>query len=272
MLQIRKQAVMDSGIGRTVIPSLFPDCKNTESEQILVKCPFHNDATPSLSVNTTAGLFNCFACGEKGNLFDLYMQVKSCDFKTALADLEELAGSGKAPAKEKIFPKVVGIFFYHDAEGVQQYYKKRFSPGFGNRKKSFVFYHDNAKGKETKGRGGDSLPYNLHHIVAMPGEPIFFVEGEAKANLLAKWGLCATSLDSGGQSGKGASWRKEWDSYFTGRDIYILPDNDKTGETYMESLASHLLPVAASVKVLRLPGLPEKGDVVDWVELGGPSK
>jgi putative DNA primase/helicase len=259
----RKQVIIDSGIFREVVPQLFPDAKTTATDQVLVCCPFHHDTTPSLSVNTEAGLHHCFACGEAGNGFDLYSKVKGCDFKTALAELEELAGISRKSTVQQ-FPKVVATFIYHDAEGQPRYWKKRFEPGFDGRKKSFVFYHATGK-TENKGRGGDALPYNLHRLAAIPpDEPIFFLEGEAKADLLTEWGLYATSLDSGGQSGKGASWSKKWDRFFAGREVYILPDFDDTGEVYAKSLAAHLLPVAASVKVLRLPGLPVKGDVIDW--------
>lgn len=261
----RKQAVLDSGIFRELVPQLFQNAKTTTENQALVCCPFHQDTTPSLSVNLAAGVFNCFACGAKGNGFDLYMKVKNCDFKTALAELEKLAGIERKSTVHK-FPQVVATFYYHDAEGNRRYWKKRFEPGFDERKKSFAFYHGNGKA-EAKGRGGDPLPYNLHRLATMPtGEPVFFLEGEAKADVLTEWGLYATSLDSGGQSGKGASWRKEWNRYFKGREVFILPDNDPTGEEYAKSLAGHLLPVAASVKVLRLPGLPVKGDVIDWLK------
>ena len=73
-MENRKQSVLDSGIFRDVIGQLFPEAKTTGRDQLIVHCPFHDDATPSLSVNTAAGLFNCFACGEKGNGFDLYMK------------------------------------------------------------------------------------------------------------------------------------------------------------------------------------------------------
>ncbi len=272
MKKDRKQAVLDSGVFREALGQIFPEARATGADQVLVRCPFHEDATPSLSVNTAAGLFNCFACGAKGNGFDLYMKVKGCEFKTALADLESLAGITPASSSDTVrkFPQVVAIFSYHDAEGNRRYWKKRFEPGFDGRKKSFAFYHADAKGKEAKGRGCDPLPYNLHRLATAPaGEPIFFLEGEAKADALTAWGLFATSLDSGGQSGKGAAWRKEFDRYFAGRVVYILPDNDKTGEEYAASIAAHLLPVAASVKVLRLPELPTKGDILDWIKKEG---
>jgi len=34
------------------------------------KCPFHDDKTPSLSVDREKGLFNCFGCGESGDVFN----------------------------------------------------------------------------------------------------------------------------------------------------------------------------------------------------------
>jgi hypothetical protein len=34
-------------------------------------------------------------------------------------------------------------------------------------------------------------------------------------------------------------------------------------------VATELLPFAASVKVLKLPNLPEKGDLTDWIDAGG---
>lgn len=267
----RKQAVIDAGIFPRVIGQLFPDAKQSEKEQVLVHCPFHQDSTPSLSINTVAGLFNCFACGAVGNGFDLYMKIKSVDFKTALADLEALAGISPElgrPSAVKQLSRVVATFVYHDAEGNRCYWKKRYEPGFEpGRKKSFAFFHDD-QGREKKGRGGDPLLYNLHRLVAAPrDEPFFFLEGEAKADALTAWGLYGTSLDSGGQSGKGSAWREGFKEYFQGREVVILPDNDETGEVYASSIAARVLPVAKSVKILRLPNLPPKGDILDWIAM-----
>lgn len=37
-----------------------------KSKQVIVKCCFHNDKTPSLSINLVDGYFHCFGCGAKG--------------------------------------------------------------------------------------------------------------------------------------------------------------------------------------------------------------
>ena len=48
-------------------------------------------------------------------------------------------------------------------------------------------------------------------------------------------------------------------------DITILPDNDDPGRQHAQKVAQHLQGVAAEVRVLDLRGLPEKGDVSDWI-------
>lgn len=268
----RKQAIVDAGVFKSVLGDLFKGIKETEDDQALVKCCFHEDKNPSLSINQVSGLYNCFACGAAGNFFDLYMKVKSVDFKTALIALEKIAGIENRPGRSsevKIFPKVVATYYYHDEHGKRLYWKKRYEPGFGNsgRKKSFAFYHE-LDGREKKGRGGDPVLYNLHRLVkAKKDEPFFVLEGEAKADVLIGWDLMATTLDSGGQSGKGSSWRKGFEKYFKHREVYIIPDRDKTGETYASSIADQLLAVAKSVKILRLPDLPVKGDIIDWIKI-----
>lgn len=39
--------------------------------QVKIRCPFHRDQNPSLSLNIHLGVFNCFACGEKGKFSKL---------------------------------------------------------------------------------------------------------------------------------------------------------------------------------------------------------
>lgn len=102
----------------------------------------------------------------------------------------------------------------------------------------------------------------------MTAPVIYFLEGEAKADLLASWGLVATCLDTGAES----KWKAAYTPYFKGRHIVIVPDNDQAGEVYLSTVAKGLYEAAASVKVLRLPGLPEKGDVLDWIETPGNDK
>jgi uncharacterized membrane protein len=65
------------------------------------------------------------------------------------------------------------------------------------------------------------------------------------------------------------SGSRKYNRYFRGRNVVILPDNDRTGLNHAEEIATSVVGVAASVRVLKLPGLPEKGDVSDWLDAGG---
>jgi DNA primase len=65
----------------------------------------------------------------------------------------------------------------------------------------------------------------------------------------------------------------KWDNAYAealrGRHVILLPDNDKAGEDHVKNVAAGLKGIAASVKIVRLPDLSEKGDVSDWLEAGG---
>jgi DNA primase len=58
-------------------------------------CPFHDDKNPSLSVDRRKGLYNCFGCGESGDVFDLVQRIKGIPFTEALAFLKDYSGNGK---------------------------------------------------------------------------------------------------------------------------------------------------------------------------------
>jgi DNA primase len=70
------------------------------------RCPWHEDSTPSLSVDQEKGLYNCFGCGESGDAFDLVMKEKGLDFPSAVkflkgADFSQLKS---VPTPPKIVP------------------------------------------------------------------------------------------------------------------------------------------------------------------------
>jgi len=55
-----------------------------------------------------------------------------------------------------------------------------------------------------------------------------------------------------------------------GRDVCIIPDNDQPGEKHAQQLVKLATDAGAmSVRIIHLPDLPEKGDVVEWLATGG---
>ncbi len=55
-------------------------------------CPFHNEKTPSFTVNEERGLFHCFGCGVGGTVFTFVMKIEREDFPEAVANLARRAG------------------------------------------------------------------------------------------------------------------------------------------------------------------------------------
>jgi len=106
------------------------------------------------------------------------------------------------------------------------------------------------------------VPYYLPNV--LNADTVYLPEGEKDVHTLEHWGLVA-SCNPGG-AGK---WRPEYSGYFAGKHILILPDNDEPGQQHAAAVAEALLNVAASVRILELPGLPSKGDVTDWRDAGG---
>ena len=54
-------------------------------------CPFHNEKTPSFSVDTETQLFYCFGCHKGGTVIQFVMEMERLDFSEAVKLLAERA-------------------------------------------------------------------------------------------------------------------------------------------------------------------------------------
>ena len=74
------------------------------------RCPFHDEKTPSFSVNPEKQFYYCFGCGAGGNALGFLMDYENLDFPQAVDNLagsvgleaprEPRRGGGDAPARE----------------------------------------------------------------------------------------------------------------------------------------------------------------------------
>ncbi len=55
-------------------------------------CPFHNEKTPSFTVNDDKGFYHCFGCGAHGNVIDFVMHTEGLAFPEAVERLVGEAG------------------------------------------------------------------------------------------------------------------------------------------------------------------------------------
>lgn len=106
------------------------------------------------------------------------------------------------------------------------------------------------------------IPYNLPDVLdAISREQtIFIVEGEKDVETLRNLGCVATCNPMG--AGK---FDDNMLPYFVGADVVNLLDNDEPGFDHSKLVYEKLQPVALRIRSLELPGLPQKGDVTDWI-------
>lgn len=73
-----------------VIGSYFPLKRAGATWKAL--CPFHQERSPSFTVNPSRQIFKCFGCGAGGSVFRFVMDYEHVDFGTAVRKLADRAG------------------------------------------------------------------------------------------------------------------------------------------------------------------------------------
>jgi hypothetical protein len=188
-----------------------------------------------------------------------YCQV--CQQGTTLAGLAEHLGL--APERTNGLEQPQTTYDYRDAHGVLAYQVVRY---YKNGHKRFFQRHPDGQGGWINGMQGiDRVLYRLPEVITAieTKQRIFIVEGEKDVEALRIRGLVATTNVGG--AGK---WQPPYSQALIGADVVILPDNDTPGETHAQQVRQSLQSVAARARIVRLPDLPEKGDVSDWLAAG----
>ena len=93
-------------------------------------CPFHNEKTPSFSVNEDKGFYHCFGCGEHGDIISFTMKSENVGFVDAIKELAEMAGL-KLPEFKPRDPAVVQreeSYFDITERAAAEYQKQLFAP------------------------------------------------------------------------------------------------------------------------------------------------
>jgi DNA primase len=59
---------------------------------VMAVCPFHNEKTPSLSIDPARGLYHCFGCGKGGDVVRWIQDTQNLDFNDAIEVLARRVG------------------------------------------------------------------------------------------------------------------------------------------------------------------------------------
>lgn len=211
----------------------------------------HEDSEPSLRVNEKC--YYCDPCGKGGGIYKYLKEKHGLTGKAADKWLSDNFPSSADTKKAKLV--IIDTDDYTDADGKLLFQTVRYEPkGFSQRR-------PNGKGGWIGNLTGVELvPFNLPDVVK--ADTVFWVEGGKAAKSINALGLTATCTPMGGGNYHKGKYRQ----HFEGKHLVLLPDNDGPGRKYVMAVATDTLPVAASVKVLELEGLPHKGDVYDWIQ------
>lgn len=163
--------------------------------------------------------------------------------------------------------RTTGTYEYDNGDG-EILYRTRRIERTGDKKRFIAERLEN--GKWESGLGDvDRLPYRFTELCKAAEyaresggiePPIYFVEGERKADKLAEWGLLATAVAFGCKG-----WREEYGDCFASSTVIILPDNDEPGRAFADTVKAGIESYGGTAVILDLPDLPDKGDIMDWI-------
>lgn len=229
------------------------------ADEIDFLCVSHEEQNPSASWNRRKGTWHCMKCGDGGSSIDLAKKL-GLRVETAVEKAQQ--------------SRIAEQYDYQDEDGKLLYQVLRLVPKTFRQRRP-----DGAGGWTWNMQGQRTVLYRLPDVMRTRGKgTVFVVEGEKDVNTLWKNNVRATTSpggavgrDKAGVPGK-QKWQPSYGQWLAGEEVVILPDNDEAGEDYADAVATALLPLARSVKVLHLPGLGKKGDVSDWYAQGGTTE
>jgi len=147
-------------------------------DKVAVRCPFHDDTSPSATVFLDGANFYCHVCTLSLGVVEFEARFSNVDWDRAQKSIAAVTGASLDGSGWKL----EATYLYRDAEGVVSK-KLRYRKPDGE--KTFVRYRRDNAGRWQKGLADDTPPllYNQPELTCcnLP----FFAEGEGCADALA---------------------------------------------------------------------------------------
>ena len=251
----------------------------------LASCPVvdhgqgNGDRNPSLSVTDADGklLLKCHGgCSQH----DVWAAVRDLGLLPQLSEWVEplvirpINGHHPAPVPRPVplqFPPaprqvhLTGEWEYVDEHGSVLFVKQRYKTS-DTKGKTYKLLRVMSDGsRQASMQGARVIPYRLSDVLEakLQAKPVFLCEGEKAADALASIGVFTSTSHTGA-----GSWPAANSTWFADLNIVLVPDNDQPGYRYASLVASALLPIAKSVRLLALP-VKHTEDAFEWVMAGG---
>ena len=71
-----------------IAEDLMPDGE-LKGREYWHRCPFHDDKTPSFSINIEKGTYHCFGCGARGDIINLYAKLNNITDAEAIKEMKD---------------------------------------------------------------------------------------------------------------------------------------------------------------------------------------
>jgi len=262
-----------------------------------VACIFHEDKSPSLSLNLKKGLWFCHSCNKGGSIFDYYMELKKCDFKQSIIDISKEfnidIGSYGTEEQQYLNNMIVDIEkcnkdlidniddslnYVLKQRGLSYECINKFKIGYSIKTKrtTFPIFDENgnllnvrqhSKHKKDRDNGLKVLGVKGHNqtrlwpFLALKEKIIFIFAGEFDCMLANTLGIDGAVTKTGGEK----SWNIKWNNYFKDKNVVIVYDNDKTGEDGSILIATNLYNIAKTIKIVKLPVEKKGEDFTDYI-------
>ena len=248
----------------------IPDLKNVDQQNVL--CIFHEEKTPSLSVNLKDGTFYCHSCKEGGDIYALVMKMDRCSFKEAKykilgdARVTVLSESEVAEAHAVLLGKkyVQDLLFQHRGWLMKAIIKFKLGWNEKEQRVQIPIYDDKkvlqnirkylVVGKVTKqnpkfrGVKGHNENYFFPIENLTNNKFIMLMAGEPDTILACQLGFNAGTFTAG----EGA-FNRNLLPLFKDKLVYICYDKDIAGLRGIQSIGPELAKYAKNIKVIDLP-------------------
>ncbi len=267
---------------------------NTPSgDSYQVKCCFHDDKVASLGINIKNGLWNCLACGAKGNAYQFLEKYKDVHFNDAVVELARVAGIKLDDYKKEEVNFVAHSIInkWHDllmstptmltyAENTFGWNidtLKRFKIGYDNDKRFTIPIKDESGSYVNVRRYADKsdrkmMSYKVGYGKArlypyenLKNEAILLTEGEKDCILANQLGYKAVTVTAGA-----LTWKASWNKLFKDKKVFICYDADKPGKQGAVNVANNIVDYAKVVRIVEIPLSEPKGaDFTDFIHSNG---
>ena len=240
-------------------------------KKVPAKCAFHDDRTASMSVNLEQGTWFCHACNDGGGLLDFERRLTNRSDRECWDTINATIGREPPKSDQSRDGKTI-TYDYHNATGEFVYQAVRYSEP-----KDFRQRRPNGTGGWIWNMNGITrVPFNLPALGR--ANVALITEGEKDALNLQK-AAAAFPDDDGKRSyaatcniGGAGKWLDEYSLHLAGKEIFVFQDNDEPGRKHAQQVCASVQKRARAVHLVELPGLPEKGDVSDYLEAHTPAE